>query len=166
MKNLILIGMPGSGKSTVGVILAKTLAMDFVDIDLLICRREGCGLQTILDERGLDAFLQVEQDTVLEHRFTQTVVATGGSVVLEEAAMEHLHRDGRFVFLDVSLPELERRITNIRSRGIAFRPGQTLAQLYEERRPLYCRWADITISVPDGHDMTEAVVEAIVKQLK
>ena len=164
-KNLILIGMPGSGKSTVGVILAKTLAMDFVDTDLLICRREGCALQAILDVQGLDRFLHVEESVILENRFQNCVVATGGSVVLEREAMGYLRGGGLCIFLDVSLPELERRITNIKSRGIAFRPGQTLEQLYRERMPLYRRWADLTISVPDGHDMTETVVEDIVTAL-
>ena len=83
-ENIVLIGMPGSGKSTVGVVLAKTLGMDFVDVDLLICRREDCTLQEILDRRGLDAFLQVEEETVLETEFRDTVIATGGSVPMSE----------------------------------------------------------------------------------
>ena len=125
--NIVLIGMPGSGKSTVGVILAKTLGMDFVDADILICRRENTTLQEILDSRGLDAFLQVEEDTILEMDCRSTVIATGGSVPLREKSMEHLAKRGTFVYIDVPLPELEKRIRNITTRGIAFAPGQTLA---------------------------------------
>ena len=149
-KNIVLIGMPGSGKSTIGVILAKALGMGFVDIDLLICQREGCTLQEILDERGLDAFLQVEEDTVLEMDQRGTVIATGGSVPMRRASMEHLARSGVFVYIDVPLEELERRIHDMATRGIAFGPGQTLADIYAVRTPIYRRWADATVTVAPG----------------
>lgn len=165
-ENIILIGMPGSGKSTVGVILAKTLGMDFVDGDILICQREECTLQEILDERGLDAFLQVEEDTMLETDYHGTVIATGGSVPMSEKAMEHLAKGGQFVYIDVPLTELTRRIHNISTRGIAFAPGQTLADIYELRTPIYRRWADATVEVNTSDNATERVVEEITRQLK
>ena len=163
---VVVNGMPGSGKSTVGVVLAKTLGMDFVDVDLLICRREDCTLQEILDRRGLDAFLQVEEETVLETEFRDTVIATGGSVPMSEKAMAHLAQHGRFVYLDVPLPELERRIHNITTRGIAFAPGQTLADIYALRTPLYRRWADATVSVIHTEHTVEPVVEEIIRVLR
>ena len=164
-ENIVLIGMPGSGKSTVGVILAKTLGMDFVDGDILISQREGCTLQEILDERGLEAFLQVEEDTMLETKYQGTVIATGGSVPMSEKAMTHLAKNAKVVYLDVALPEIIRRVNNISTRGIAFAPGQTLEDIYELRTPLYRRWADLTITVDTGARVTEHVVEEIVKQL-
>lgn len=165
-ENIILIGMPGSGKSTVGVILAKTLGMDFVDGDILICQREECTLQEILDERGLDAFLQVEEDTMLETDYHGTVIATGGSVPMSQKAMEHLAVGGDFVYIDVPLSELTRRIRNISTRGIAFAPGQTLADIYELRTPIYRRWADVTVKVNTSDNATEQVVEEIIAKLK
>ena len=164
-KNIVLIGMPGSGKSTIGVILAKTLGMDFVDADILICRRENTTLQEILDDRGLDAFLQVEEDTILEMNCTDTVIATGGSVPLREKSMEHLAENGTFVYIDVPLPELEKRIRNITTRGIAFAPGQTLADIYELRTPIYQKWADVTVRVETSDNATEHVVEEIIRAL-
>lgn len=165
-ENIVLIGMPGSGKSTVGVILAKTLGMDFVDGDILIFQRQGCTLQEILDNQGLAAFLQIEEDTMLETDYHGTVIATGGSVPMSEKAMEHLAKGGRFVYIDVPLAELTRRIRNISTRGIAFAPGQTLADIYELRTPIYQRWADATVHVETSDNATEQVVEAIIEQLK
>lgn len=164
-KNIVLIGMPGSGKSTVGVILAKTLGMNFVDGDILICQREGCTLQEILDERGLEAFLQAEEETILEMQYTNTVIATGGSVPLREASMKHLAEDGTFVYIDVPLKELKRRIRNISTRGIAFAPGQTLADIYAQRVPIYRRWADITVQTDLKQNVTEHVVERILEEM-
>lgn len=164
-KNIVLIGMPGSGKSTVGVILAKMLGMDFVDGDILICRREGCTLQEILDERGLDAFLQVEEETMLETRYTGTVIATGGSVPLREGAMEHLAKNGIFVYIDVPLRELKRRIHNLSSRGIAFAPGQTLADIYHQRAPIYRRWAEIMVRPDFSDNAAERMAEQIMEKL-
>ena len=165
-RNIVLIGMPGSGKSTVGVILAKTLGMDFVDGDILITQRQGCTLQEILDGQGLDAFLQVEEETILETDYRGTVIATGGSVPLSEKAMAHLAEHGAFVYIDVPLPELSRRIRNISTRGIAFAPGQTLADIFELRTPLYRRWADITVQVDLSDNATERVVEEIIRTLQ
>ncbi len=166
--NIVLIGMPGSGKSTVGVILAKYLGMDFVDTDIVICRRERTTLQEILDTRGLDAFLAAEEAAVCAQDFHDCVVATGGSVILSQRAMAHLAKDGKLVFLDVRLSVLERRITNLESRGIAFAPGQTLRDLYIQRLPLYRQWADVTIHAEeeDGQNMTDFVVNSIITALR
>ena len=164
-KNIVLIGMPGSGKSTVGVILAKNLGMDFVDVDILITQREDCTLQEILDERGLDAFLKVEEETVLEMDYHGTVIATGGSVPMSEKAMAHLAKDVTVVYIDVPLPEIERRVHNVSTRGIAFAPGQTLADIFELRTPLYQRWADLTVQEFEGEKATERVVEEIAAAL-
>lgn len=163
-KNIVLIGMPGSGKSTIGVILAKTLGMDFVDMDLLICHREDSTLQEILDAKGLDAFLDIEEATVLDSDLRGTVIATGGSVPLREKAMEHLGRNGTFVFIDVPLAELTRRIDNLDTRGIAFAPGQTLADIYDLRVPIYRRYADCTVVVDgESEESMEQIVARIMK---
>ena len=165
-KNIVLIGMPGSGKSTVGVILAKTLGMDFVDCDILISTREDCTLQEILDERGLDAFLKVEEETILETDFHGTVVATGGSVPLSEKAMKHLAKNGEFVYIDVPLHELVRRIHNITTRGIAFGPGQTLEDVFHQREPIYKKWADHIVEIDLDNNVTEHVVEKVLRAVQ
>lgn len=153
--NLILIGMPGSGKSTIGVLLAKALGMSFLDTDLEIMRRTGKKLQEILDQEGLKCFLQEEAAAIMDIDCHHTVVATGGSVVLEPEAMERLLEMGSCIFLDVPMPELKRRITNIKSRGIAFAPGQNLEDIYKERLPLYHKYAELTIGV--GKDLEDTV---------
>ncbi|MYM63078.1 shikimate kinase [Pseudomaricurvus sp. HS19] len=146
---VVLIGMPGAGKSTLGVMLAKTLAKDFVDTDLLIQNRAGKTLQSILDEEGYLVLRQLEAETLLSHQFHNQVVATGGSAVYSEAAMEHLARTGVLVYLQVPIGELRRRITDYETRGIAALPGQPFADLFAERQRLYQRFADITVDVGD-----------------
>ena len=123
-------------------------------------------MQEILDERGLDAFLRVEEDTILETDYRGTVIATGGSVPLSEKAMEHLAEHGDFVYIDVPLKELKRRIRNISTRGIAFAPGQTLADIFKLRTPIYRRWADVTVKVDGFENATEQVVEEIMERLQ
>ena len=130
MDNIILIGMPGSGKSTVGVLLAKTLGYGFLDTDLTIQQREGALLQEILDQRGLEAFLNAEEAAICSVACSETVIAPGGSAVCRAGAIGHLKELGTVVYLQVSLEELEGRISNMSSRGIARSPGQTLADLY------------------------------------
>lgn len=165
-ENIILIGMPGAGKSTVGVILAKALGMDFVDSDLAICKRAGTTLQTILDQRGLEAFLELEEQVVLELELERTVLATGGSVPMGRRAMDHLRAQGRIVYLDVGLEELHRRLSNITTRGIAFGPGEDLETLYRRRTPIYRRWADVTVRPgPQGSDLEQTVAQ-ILRQLQ
>lgn len=163
MSNIILVGMPGCGKSTVGVILAKTLGLDFVDTDLIICKKEGSTLQKIIEEQGLEYFEKTECEVGSVLDVTDTVVATGGSMVLYEDAMEHLKSTGKVVFIDVDLPELERRITNITTRGITFKAGETLRDVYNFRREYYKKYADITVKISDS--ALEETVEKIVSQL-
>lgn len=140
--SLVLIGMPGSGKSTVGVLLAKTLCLGFVDTDLVIQERERRPLQRVIEEEGLAGFIAREKAAILSLNIRHQVIATGGSVVLCPEAMEHLRESGYVVFLDVPLPQLERRIRNIRTRGIVLEPGQTLKDVERDRRNLYLKYAD------------------------
>jgi len=146
MRNVVLIGMPGSGKSTVGVILAKRLGLDFVDTDLLIQQAEGRTLQQIVDSDGYLALRVIEERVICAHECSGTVVATGGSAPYSERAMAHLRAHGTVVFLDVDLPTIARRIGDYATRGLAKRPEQSLADLFEERSVLYARYADLTIS--------------------
>ncbi len=159
-KNIILIGMPGAGKSTVGVILAKTLGMQFIDTDILIQQRSARRLQEILDEDGPDVFRQIEEEAILSLRPRNSVIATGGSVVWSRAAMEHLKSLGLVVYLEISFSEIERRIRNITTRGIVLMPNQTLRGMYDSRVPLYEQYADYTI-LCSGED-PESVVRSII----
>ena len=164
MNNIVLIGMPGSGKSTVGVILAKTLGFDFVDTDLIICRKEGRTLQSIIEDSGLEYFEKVENTVGSELECMGTVVATGGSMVLYEEAMSRLKSMGTVVFIDVELSELQRRIKNITTRGITFKDGETLSDVYSFRRPFYEKYADVTLKISDS--ALEETVERITKLLE
>ncbi len=156
MDNIILIGMPGSGKSSVGVVLAKALGYRFLDVDLLIQEREGALLQEILDRHGVDHFLEVERDAICSVDCRRTVVAPGGSCVCREEAIAHMRRLGTVVYLKLSLSEVEGRIHNLATRGIALRPGQTIADVYDHRTPLYERCAHITVPA-DGQSLAETV---------
>lgn len=162
-RNIILIGMPGSGKSTLGVVLAKVLGMGFSDMDLLIQQRAGRRLQEVLDTDGLDAFLKLEEETLLSVTAENMVLATGGSAILSERAMLHLKTLGTVVYLDVPYKTLERRIKNISTRGIASAPGQSLSDIYNFRTPLYARYADVTVK-PKSKSF-EHTVEEIIKAL-
>ena len=146
MNNIVLIGMPGSGKSTVGVLLAKMLGMNFLDTDLLIQQQEGMKLYEILEKKGNAYFAKVEDEVNASIRAESTVIATGGSVVYGRAAMEHLKKIGTVVYLKVPIRELERRIRNFATRGIRMEQGQTLVDLYAERKPLYEQYADLTVA--------------------
>ena len=161
MHNLTLIGMPGSGKSTVGVLLAKTLGFQFIDTDLLIQQREGALLQEILDRRGIASFLDAEEAAIRSLDCDRAVIAPGGSAVCRAGAIGHLKQLGRVVYLHVPLPELERRIRNITTRGIAMEPGQTLADVYAYREPLYREYADLTVDVPEGNRLEETVAAVL-----
>ena len=157
--NIILIGMPACGKSTVGVVLAKTMNKGFVDTDLLIQQKEGRRLQEIIDAEGNDYFRRVERSVLLDFNGSGQVVATGGSAVYFDDAMEHFRRDGVVVYLKVSLDNILERMNNIRTRGISIDKGQTIEELYLERAPLYEKYADITVDA-DGCTV-EQVIEKI-----
>lgn len=156
MDNIILIGMPGSGKSTVGVVLAKALGLRFLDVDLLIQEREGALLQEIIDSRGVERFLDLERDAILSLNCRGTVIAPGGSCVCREESIAHMRRLGTVVYLQLSLEDVTKRIRNLSSRGIALQPGQTLADVYQYRAPLYERCAHITVPIR-GQSLAETV---------
>jgi shikimate kinase len=137
--------MPGAGKSTAGVVLAKTLGRQFIDTDILLAKRLGMTLQQFIDRHGITAFLEEEALLGAALRCDDTVIATGGSMVLSERAMENLKKDSIIVFIHVPLGELKRRLRNIRTRGVALSPGQTIGDLYRQRLPLYRQYADITV---------------------
>jgi shikimate kinase len=143
--NIILIGMPGSGKSTVGVILAKLISLGFTDTDVLIQTSRGRSLQEIVDAEGYMALRKIEEEILLRLDCRNYVIATGGSAVYSRIAMERLKLDGVIVFLDVDMATLESRIHDFESRGLAKRRDQTLSDLFEERRPLYAKYADIVL---------------------
>ena len=153
MDNVTLIGMPGSGKSTVGVLLAKLLGYQFLDVDLLIQEREGALLQEILDSRGTAAFLDAEERAVLSLDCRRTVIAPGGSAVCREGAARRLQRLGPVVYLNVPLEELTKRVQNLSTRGIAMEPGQTLADVMAYRDPLYRKYAGLIVDCPPGQEL-------------
>lgn len=143
--NVILIGMPGAGKSTVGVVLAKRLGYDFLDTDVLIQARQGRRLQEIINGEGLDAFRQIEEAALLSLDCRRTVVATGGSAIYSEAGMAALQTHGTIVFLDLPLAELSRRVQDMDTRGMVIDPGENFADLFARRLPLYRRWAELMV---------------------
>lgn len=143
--NIVLIGMPGAGKSSVGVLLAKRLGYQFVDTDLLMQGEAHCRLQQIIAHHGLTAFRELEERVACRLAPHRTVVATGGSVVYSTPAMAHLQQIGRLVWLDLPLEELQRRVRNMDSRGLVIDPGETFADLYARRTPLYRQHAELTI---------------------
>lgn len=164
MNNIVFIGMPGVGKSTIGVILAKILGYQFVDADLLIQQQEGRLLREIIEQDGLEGFLSVENRVNAGICADKTVIATGGSVVYCEGAMKHLSEIGTIVYLKLSYDLLNKRLRNLKGRGVVLKEGQDLKGLYEERVPLYERYADIII---DEKDMDiEATLQKIIGELK
>ena len=164
VSNIVLIGMPAAGKSTVGVLLAKSLLMDFVDTDLIIQKKYKMSLCDIITERGSEAFIQLENDVIKAERFTNSVVATGGSAVYGEEAMVKLKENAKIVFLTLPIEEIKRRINDIHTRGVVIKNGATLDDLYAERLPLYKKYADITI---DCSNLTaEKCVDKIIESIR
>jgi shikimate kinase len=163
MKNIILIGMPGAGKSTMGVILAKTLGMKFIDTDIVIQETTGRLLQEIIDTDGPDAFKKIEEKTILSLQSHHAVIATGGSVVFSRRAMDYLKSRGISLYVKISFEEMEKRLRNITTRGIVLDAGQDLLEMYSQRIPLYEKYADIAIDC--SHDNFETCVEKIIDLL-
>nr|WP_295283636.1 shikimate kinase [uncultured Blautia sp.] len=164
MNNITLIGMPGVGKSTIGVVLAKVLGYQFLDSDLLIQKQEKRRLSEIIEEEGYRGFQEVENRVNAAIDVENTIIATGGSVVYCEEAMEHLKSIGTVVYLKLSLQALSKRLGNLKGRGVLLREGQTLADLYDERTPLYEKYADIVVD-EEGKDL-EASLESLLEILR
>ncbi len=143
--NIVLIGMPASGKSTVGVILAKVLGKKFIDTDLIIQLREDALLADIIKEKGVEGFMKCEEEAILSADENNTVIATGGSAVYGEKAMEHLKEKGTVIYLKVEKDELFKRLHNIKERGVVLKQGETIEEMYDNRSVLYEKYADIII---------------------
>ena len=154
--NIVLLGMPGSGKSTVGVLLAKRLGKRFVDTDLLIQEQEGRLLSEIIKEEGIDRFIEIENRVNASVMAENSVIAPGGSAIYGAEAMEHFKEIGEIVYLKLSYRSVARRLGDLTKRGVVFRPGQSLKELYKERCPLYEKYADYVVEC-DGKEIGEAL---------
>lgn len=159
MNNIVLIGMPGAGKSTIGVVLAKVLGKKFIDTDILIQEREQKLLQEILDEKGTMEFLKIEEKVLMSAAFKNTVIATGGSAVYSESAMENLKRNGISIYLKLPYNEIKNRLQDITTRGVVMGNNQSLLDIYKERIPLYEKYADLEVDC-EGRSV-ESIVEEI-----
>lgn len=159
-KNVILIGMPGAGKSTIGVVLAKILGYQFLDTDLLIQQAEGKLLWQIIEEKGVEEFIRIEEQINCGVDVSQSVISPGGSVVYGDKAMEHFRRIGTVVYLDVDCDLLEKRVGNFERRGVVQRLGNTFRSIYDERLPLYQKYAHITVH-EDGDDLSQTVSDIL-----
>jgi len=157
--NIILIGMAGTGKSTIGILLAKSLGTSLLDTDLLIQEKEKDFLQNIIDKKGMDAFLKLEEKYILSLNVANHVIATGGSSVYSDEAMKHLQKLGKIIFLDTPFNVIEKRIKNITTRGLIKKNSQTLYDLFEERRLLYLKYAEVII------ECKNKAHEAVIKEL-
>ena len=158
MKNIVLIGMPGAGKSTVGVVLAKRLGMSFMDSDLVIQEQEGRTLHEIIEQQGTDGFLVIEDKVNAAINPQNTVIATGGSVVYGNNAMEHLSEIGTVCYLKLSYESIRDRLGDLAQRGVVLKDGQTLMDLYHERTPLYEKYAKLVIDC-ENKNIREVVGE-------
>lgn len=163
MKNIILIGMPGSGKSTVGVVLAKKLGYQFIDSDLVIQERCRKLLHQLIEERGEAGFVMLENEVNASILADRAVIATGGSAVYGKEAMAHFRQIGKIVYLELAYEELEKRLGDLHERGVVLKEGMTLKELYEERIPLYEKYADIVVSCT-GRDI-RSVMEEIAERI-
>ena len=157
--NITLIGMPASGKSTIGVLLAKRPGYSFVDVDIVIQEETGKLLKEIIEEQGTEGFLKVEEEINSQLDVARSVIAPGGSVIYGPAAMEHLKKISTVVYLKLDYSELEQRLGDLKDRGVALKNGMTLMDLYQERVPLYEKYADITVD--EGHRGPGPVVDEL-----
>ncbi len=162
--NVVLIGMPTSGKSTMGVILAKILGYRFLDADIVIQEKEGKKLSKIIEEEGVDGFIEIENRINAGIETEKTVIATGGSVVYGKEAMDHYKNIGKVVYLKVDMDTLTKRLHNAKQRGVVMREGQSLVSLYNERSALYEKYADITIE--EKNFTMEEVIDITLEALK
>ncbi len=160
--NIILIGMPGSGKSTCGVVVAKSLLKNFFDTDLLIQNLENSLLQDIIDKKGNDYFEKAEETAIVSLDIKGTVIATGGSVVYSDKAMEHLKSLGKIIYLHIDYDTMCSRINNLSTRGVLIKNGKPLHDMYDERLPLYEKWADAII---DCNKLTVEKTTKIIQKL-
>ncbi len=156
MKNIILTGMPSCGKSTLGVVLAKTLGMSFIDTDLMIQNYTGRLLQNIIDQDGREEFLRIEEYILTQVEAENSVIATGGSAVYSDRGMKHLRAIGEIIYIRLPLEEIRKRLNNIKTRGIAMAPGENLEDLYNRRIPLYEKYADAILDA-EGMTMEESL---------
>lgn len=165
--NIVLIGMPGCGKSTIGVLLAKALLLDFIDTDLILQNKAGKSLVEIIAEIGNEGFKALENKVLSEIECINTVIATGGSAVYGEAAMRNLKANGITVYLKLPVEDIKARIHNISTRGIAMEKGVTIDELYLKRAPLYEKYADITVDCSDkGIEETVEIIKNLVVKFK
>lgn len=161
--NIVLIGMPGVGKSTIGVILAKIIGYHFMDSDLVIQEREGRLLHEIISEEGIEGFVKIENEVNASLQAERTIIATGGSAVYGREAMEHLKENGTIVYLKADYETIKKRLGNLTKRGVVLKEGQTLKDLYEERCVLYEKYADVTV---DEKGLgTEETIGAVLRAL-
>ena len=168
MKNIVLIGMPGAGKTTIGSILSQKLNMTFIDTDILIKQKSGKSPQQIIDDKHTDEFLSIEENVVMDLNLKNFVVSTGGSVVCSSKAVNHLKSNGIVVYLKADYHAIEKRIRNPKTRGIVFKDGQDLLGVYNERVPLYENYSDITIDCSDKsvNDVVDSVINILENKKK
>lgn len=159
-KNIVIIGMPGCGKSTCGVLIAKILCKDFVDTDLVIQKNEGASLQSIIDKKGSDYFAIAEEFAICNLIAENAVIATGGSAVYSDKAMEYLKENAIIIYLHISFDTMLKRIVNMSDRGILLKNGETIESMFKEREPLYEKYANIVIDC-DGKEIEDTVSEII-----
>ncbi len=156
--NITLIGMPGAGKSTVGVVLSKIMNLNFTDTDILLQQAHGKKLSEMISEKGADSFLDEESLVITKHAFQDTVIATGGSVIYRPETMAYLKSISKIIYINVSLSEIEKRVKSMAKRGVVSLNAGTIAELYAERMPLYEQYADLTVCT-DGCTLEESAVK-------
>lgn len=161
MDNIILVGMPGCGKSTLGVVLARKLGYGYLDTDSFISQREKSTLQDIIDKHGLNYFLDIESSVGSEIVCDRVIIATGGSMIMSEKAMDNLKSLGKVIYINVPIDELKRRLGNFSDRGIAMKNGETLDDILKKRTPYYNKYADLVVDYKDGNSLEETVNDII-----